>query len=64
MPASQLVSRICHRNQRTRGLLLSLLARLLAEYPRQLVWAVIPASLSTVKERKLYGETIVAQARI
>eukprot|EP00967_Tisochrysis_lutea_P091075 scaffold130549_cov31-Tisochrysis_lutea.AAC.1 len=59
----QLVSRTCHRDDQTRKLLLGLLAQLLAEYPQQLVWAVIPVALSTNPERKRPGEQIVAQAK-
>ena len=64
LPATaQLVSRICHRHQRVREMIHAQLAKLLAEFPRQLVWAVIPASLSTIAERKRYGESIVVRAK-
>ena len=64
LPATaQLVSRICHRKDRVREMIHAQLAKLLAEFPRQLVWAVIPASLSTIAERKRYGESIVVRAK-
>lgn len=59
----QLVSRTCHRDEPTRKLLLTLLAQLLAEYPQQLVWAVMPVALSATVERRRPGEQIVAQAK-
>jgi hypothetical protein len=59
----QLVSRTCHRDEPTRKLLLTLLAHLLAEYPQQLVWAVMPVALSATVERRRPGEQIVAQAK-
>ncbi|KAL1524613.1 hypothetical protein AB1Y20_019502 [Prymnesium parvum] len=64
LPATaQLVSRICHRLQRVREMLHTQLAKLLAEFPYQLVWSVIPVSLSTIAERKRSGESIVARAK-
>jgi len=60
---AQLVSRTCHRHQRTRDMLLLLLSRLLAEYPQQLVWAVMPVALAKVSERKQTGEKIVTAAK-
>ena len=59
----QLVSRICHRNSKARDLVQQLLARLLAEFPAQLVWSVIPAASSAVSERKRYGMAVVAMAK-
>ena len=64
IPATtQLVSRICHRSDRVKELLHGLLAKLLASFPQQLVWMVIPASISTIRERKTVGESIVARAK-
>ena len=64
LPATaQMVSRICHTHQRVREMLHTQLAKLLAEFPQQLVWSVIPASLSTIPERKRYGESIVVRAK-
>lgn len=60
---AQLVSRSTHGNVRVRTLIHSLLANLLAAYPNQLAWSVVPAALSTVAERKRHGETIVTSAR-
>lgn len=59
----QLVSRTCHRDEQTKKLLHTLLAQLLAEYPQQLVWAVVPVALSPNSERRKPGEQIVAQAK-
>lgn len=60
---AQLVSRVCLKNGRARGLVHDLLAKLLAEFPRQLVWSVIPCAMSEVTERRRFGETIVAKAK-
>ena len=60
---AQLVSRVCLKNSRARKLVHELLATLLAEYPRQLVWSVIPCAMSEVAERRCFGETIVAKAK-
>jgi serine/threonine-protein kinase ATR len=60
---AQLVSRTTHRLQRARDLIHALLATLLATYPSQLSWAIVPASLSSVADRKRQGETILARAK-
>ena len=59
----QLVSRICHRNRRAAELVQHLLALLLAEFPSQLVWSVIPAASSAVSERKRHGMAVLAKAK-
>ncbi len=58
------MSRTTHGNHRVRKLIHGLLANLLAAYPSQLSWAIVPAALSTVADRKRHGETIVADARL
>eukprot|EP00965_Chrysotila_dentata_P172093 5679140-Pleurochrysis_carterae.AAC.1 len=60
---SSLMSRICHRSSTARGLLHSLLAKLLADYACVLAWSVIPSSLSSEPHRKRAGEAIVAAAK-
>ena len=59
----QLVSRICHRNPRAREIITQLLSRLLAEYPQQLVWSVVPAASSAVADRKRHGMQVLAAAK-
>ena len=58
-----LVSRTTIANSRARPIIHNLLSVLLATYPAQLSWSIVPAALSTLSERKKQGESIVAQAK-
>ena len=60
---AQLVSRSTHRNGKAKDLIHGLLATLLATYPSQLCWTIVPSSLSTIEVRRRQGETIVARAK-
>jgi serine/threonine-protein kinase ATR len=58
-----LVSRTTIANTKARQVVHQLLAGLLAKYPEQLSWSIVPSALSIVPERKRHGESIVARAR-
>ena len=58
-----LVSRTTIANGRAQPVVHSLLSMMLATYPAQLSWSILPAALSSVAERKNCADKIAAQAR-
>lgn len=59
----QLVSRVCHSNDRTRQNVIHILINLLSKFPLQVLWTLIPVGNSGIDMRTKNIKTIMEQAQ-